>query len=78
VHRLTPHSVWRVFDLVNKSFKKYSKKTKKKKKKNARPKNFSKALLKIMKKFKALTKNEFDFVIVYTQLQQLAGEDYAL
>jgi hypothetical protein len=25
-----------------------------------------------------LTKNEFDFVIVYTQLQQLAGEDYAL
>ena len=25
-----------------------------------------------------LTKNEFDFVIVLTQLQQLAGEDYAL
>jgi hypothetical protein len=25
-----------------------------------------------------LTKNEFDFVIVFTQLQQLAGEDYAL
>jgi hypothetical protein len=24
-----------------------------------------------------LTKNEFDFVIVLTQLQQLAGEDYA-
>jgi hypothetical protein len=25
-----------------------------------------------------LTKNEFDFVIVFIQLQQLAGEDYEL